>query len=223
MNVFNKTKGAISIFLVIILVPMMTVSSLFVDAGKVKLARGVADSAGDLTMNTALTDYDTMLKDMYGLFATAQDTEELFEKLEDYYRTCITSSGVSAEDADDYVDQIMAQLGLVSESDSTSDVLNMELVDFNVSKRSDATLANPTIIKKQIVDFMKYRAPINTGLSFISSLQSFSTLDKQTELVDKRQSYYEEQESVMRSAQEAWKYINKYNQSGFVQNGRREA
>lgn len=218
MNVFNKTKGAISIFLVIILVPMMTVSSLFVDAGKVKLARGVAESAGDLTLNTALTDYDTMLKDMYGLFATAQDTEELFEKLEDYYRTCIISSGVSAEDADGYVDQIMAQLGLVSESDNTSDVLNMELVDFNVSKRSDATLANPTIIKKQIVDFMKYRAPINTGLSFISSLQSFSTLDKQTELVDKRQSYYEEQESVMRSAQEAWKYINKYNQSGFVQN-----
>ena len=218
MKFFNKTKGAISIFLVIILVPMMTVSSLFVDAGKVKLARGVAESAGDLTLNTALTDYDTMLKDMYGLFATAQDTEELFGKLEDYYRTCITSSGVSAEDADGYVDQIMAQLGLVSESDDTSDVLNMELVDFNVSKRSDATLANPTIIKKQIVDFMKYRAPVNTGLSFISSLQSFSTLDKQTELVDKRQSYYEEQESVMRSAQEAWKYINKYNQSGFVQN-----
>lgn len=216
MNFFNKTKGAISIFLVIILVPMMTVSSLFVDAGKVKLARGVAESAGDLTLNTALTDYDTMLKDMYGLFATAQDTEELFGKLEDYYRTCITSSGVSEEDAQGYVDQIMSQLGLVADGDNTSDVLNMELVDFDVSKRTDATLANATIMEKQIVDFMKYRAPINTGLSFISSLQSFSTLSKQTELVDKRQAYYKEQESVMNNAQEAWKYINKYNQSGFI-------
>lgn len=216
MNFFNKTKGAISIFLVIILVPMMTVSSLFVDAGKVKLAKGVAESAGDLTLNTALTDYDTMLKDMYGLFATAQDTEELFGKLEDYYRTCITSSGVSEEDAQGYVDQIMSQLGLVADGDNTSDVLNMQLVDFDVSKRTDATLANATIIEKQIVDFMKYRAPINTGLSFISSLQSFSTLSKQTELVDKRQAYYKEQETVMNNAQEAWKYINKYNQSGFI-------
>ena len=216
MNFFNKTKGAISIFLVIILVPMMTVSSLFVDAGKVKLAKGVAESAGDLTLNTALTDYDTMLKDMYGLFATAQDTEELFGKLEDYYRTCITSSGVSEEDAQGYVDQIMSQLGLVADGDNTSDVLNMQLVDFDVSKRTDATLANATIMEKQIVDFMKYRAPINTGLSFISSLQSFSTLSKQTELVDKRQAYYKEQETVMNNAQEAWKYINKYNQSGFI-------
>lgn len=216
MRFLKKTKGAISIFLVIILVPMMTVSSLFVDASKVKLAKGVAESAGDLALNTALTDYDTMLKDMYGLFATAQDTSELFSKLEDYYRTCITSSGVSDEDAQGYVDKIMSQLGLLSDSDDTADILNMELIDFDVSKRSDATLANATIIEKQIVDFMKYRAPINTGLSFISSLQSFTTLSKQTELVDKRQNYYKAQETVMNSAQEAWKYIYKYNQSGFV-------
>lgn len=78
LNFFRKSKGAISIFLVLILVPMMTVSSLFVDAGKVSLARGAAASAGDLTLNTALTDYDTQLKELYGLFATAQDTQELY-------------------------------------------------------------------------------------------------------------------------------------------------
>ena len=216
MDLFKKTKGAVSIFLVIILVPMMTVSALFVDASKIKLGRGVAESAGDLTLNTALTDYDTMLKDMYGLFATAQNTEELFSKLEDYYRSCITSSGVSDADADAYVDQIMSQLGLLAQDNNTADILNMQLIDFDVYKRSDASLANATIMKKQIVDFMKYRAPINTGLSFLSSLQTFSTLSKQTELVDKRQEYYKEQETVMKNAQEAWKKIYKYNQSGFV-------
>ena len=212
----NGTKGAISIFLVIILVPMMTVSSLFVDASKVKLARGVAESAGDLALNTALTDYDTKLKDLYGLFATAQDTSELFEKLEDYYRTCITSSGVSEEDAESYVDMIMSQLGLVASDNDTADLLNMELIDFSVSKKTDATLVNAAVMEKQIVDFMKYRAPINTGLSFLSSIKSFSTLSKQTELVDKRQEYYEAQETVMQNAQEAWKYIYRYNQSGFI-------
>ncbi len=216
MNFLYKARGAISIFLVIILVPMMTVSALFVDGSKIKLAKGVAESAGDLALNTALTNYDTMLKDMYGLFATAQDTTELFGKLEDYYRTCITSSGVSEEDANDYVGQIMSQLGLVADGDDTADILSMTVADFNVSKRTDATLANATIMEKQIVDFMKYRAPINTGLSFLSSLQSFTTLSKQTELADKRQEYYKAQESVMNSAQEAWKYINKYNGSGFI-------
>lgn len=211
MNRFKKTKGAVSIFLVIILVPMMTVSALFVDASKVSLAKSVSESAGDLTLNTALTDYDTKLKDMYGLFATAQNTDELYASLEDYYRSCITSSGVSNEDADSYVDQIMAQLGLVGDSGDVSDVLNMELVDFSVNKNSDATLSNASVMKKQIVDFMKYRAPINTGLSFLSSIQTFKTLSKQSELVDKRQDYYKEEESVMNTLKSAWEYINKYN------------
>lgn len=211
MNRFKKTKGAVSIFLVIILVPMMTVSALFVDASKVSLAKSVSESAGDLTLNTALTDYDTKLKDMYGLFATAQNTDELYASLEDYYRSCITSSGVSNEDADSYVDQIMAQLGLVGDSGDVSDILNMELVDFSVNKNSDATLSNASVMKKQIVDFMKYRAPINTGLSFLSSIQTFKTLSKQSELVDKRQDYYKEEESVMKTLKSAWEYINKYN------------
>ena len=209
----KKTKGAVSIFLVLILVPMMTVSSLFVDASKVDLAKGVIESAGDLTLNSALTNYDSVLKDMYGLFATAQDTEELYGSLEEYYKTCITSSGVSNEDAGSYTDRIMSQLGLLSDGSETSDIMNMQLTDFSVQKRTDTTLANAAVLEKQIVDFMKYRAPINTGLSFISSLQSFTTLSKQTELVDKRNNYYTEQKNVMDTLKDAWGYIAQYESS----------
>lgn len=213
---FSKTKGVVSVFLVIILVPMMVISALFVDASRVQLAGSVATSAGDLALNTALTDYDSLLKDMYGLFATAQNTDDLYEKLEDYYKTCITSSGVSSSDADSYVNQIMSQLGMVAESKDTNDILNMQVTDFTVSKRTDTSLANASILKNQVVNFMKYRAPINTGLGFLSSLSSFTTLSKQTELVDKRTEYYKEQQTVMETAQSAWKYINEYNKSGFV-------
>lgn len=216
MRFFEKTKGAISIFLVIILVPMMTISSLFVDASKVKLARAMSESAGDLTLNTALTNYDTKLKELYGLLATAQDTSDLFARLEDYYRTCITSSGVSDEDAETYVEQIMAQLGIVAESDDTADIMNMELVDFAAQKYTDADLANATIMEKQIVDFMKYRAPINTGLSFVSALKSFSTLSKQSELVEKKQEYYEAQQTVLEDLKTAWSHIAAYNNSPIV-------
>lgn len=214
---FKRTiKGAVSVFLVIIMVPMMTVSSLFVDASKVSLAQSVADSAGDLALNTALTSYDTQLKDLYGLFATAQDTTELYTRLEDYYRACITSSGLSVEEANGYVDSLMAQLGQVASDQDVSDILNMELIDFNVSKVTGANYANPTVIKRGIVEFMKYRAPINTGLSFLSSLTSFTTLDKQTELVDKRTEYYEAQQDVMENLKTAWDYINEFNKSAMV-------
>lgn len=219
MRFLGRTKGAVSVFLVIILVPVLTVTSLFVDASKIQLAKSVAESAGALTMNTALTNYDTQLKELYGLMATAQDTSDLFGKLEDYYKTCITSSGVSDEDAKTYVEQIMAQLGLVAESDNTADIMNMEVTDFSVQKYPDGNLANATVMKKQIVDFMKYRAPINTGLSFVNALQSFSTLSKQTELVEKKQDYYEAQQTVLENLKAAWGQIALYNGTNIGSNG----
>lgn len=216
LKFFEKTKGAVSIFLVLIMVPMMTVTSLFVDASKIKLAKGVSDSAADLALNTALTNYDTNLKDLYGLFATAQDMDELFERLEGYYVTSITSAGVAPSDAQDIADQLMYQLGLVGSGEETADILGMSVLDFDVSKRSDAALNNASVMKRQIVEFMKYRAPINTGLSFLSALESFSTLSKQTDLVDKRQEYYEAEADVMKNAQNAWDYIYKYNQEEYT-------
>lgn len=208
-------RGAVSVFLVIILVPMLTISSLFVDASKLMLARSVAISAGDLALNTALTNYDNKLKEMYGLFATAQDTDELYEKLEDYYHSCITSSGVSDEDANQIVNEIMTSLGANADPE-TSDLLNMELVDFEVTKVDGAALNNATIMKNQIVQFMKYRAPINTGLGFLNALESFTTLDKQTELIEKRTDYYEAQQSVNETLKDAWQHIVNYNNTYIV-------
>ncbi len=218
MEFFRKTQGAISIFLVLVLLPMLTVSSVFIDASKVNLGKALAESAGDLTLNTALTNYDTKLKDLYGLMATAQNTDDLFARLEDYYRTCITSSGVSEGEANFYVEEIMDSLRSVDASNDTADLMNMELVSFAAKKYADADLANPTIIKKQVVDFMKYRAPINTGLSFVNSLKSFSTLSKQSELAEKKQQYYEAQQGVMENLKAAWGNIAIYNGTNIVTN-----
>ena len=107
---FRKTKGAISIFLVIVLLPMMTVASVFVDMSRINLAKSMAESAGDLTLNTALTNYDAQMKNLYGLFATSQNMDDLMASLEDYYRDSIVAAGVDSAAADDYVGQIMDYL-----------------------------------------------------------------------------------------------------------------
>ena len=66
MKMKEKTKkriqGSISVLLVIILLPMMTFSALIVDMSRVNMAKQMMSSAGDLTMNTALANYDTILK-----------------------------------------------------------------------------------------------------------------------------------------------------------------
>ena len=86
MSVKSKICGSISILLIVIMVPMMTLSAFVVDTSRLNLAKSSVSSAGDLAINSALANYDTVLKDVYGLFAMSQDetTEDLQKRLKDY-------------------------------------------------------------------------------------------------------------------------------------------
>lgn len=66
------------------------------------------------------------------------------------------------------------------------------------------------------MDFMKYRCPINTGLRFLESLKSFTTLSKQTELVEKKEAYYKAQQGVMENLKSAWGEIANYNKTNIA-------
>lgn len=207
LDFMRKSRGAISIFLIIVLLPMLSVASIFVDTGRLKLASAMAESAGDLTLNTVLTDYDSTLKNMYGLFATSQSIDEMLLNLEEYYKAAIEAAGVDGADADDYVDQIM---GYLRTSTGTDDLMNIELSDFQVKAPTGGNLANPAILKSQIVEFMKYRAPLSLGTSFIDALSCFKNMDKQEDLVDDKTKFYEEQKTVMEDLEAAWRQIQLY-------------
>lgn len=74
---------------------------------------------------------------------------------------------MSSDVAGPITDQIMAQLrDLPSDVSDASDILNMKLGDFNAYIPQNGSLTNPDILERQIVEFMKYRTPINTGLRF---------------------------------------------------------
>lgn len=211
-KILKETRGAVAIFLVIILVPMMTVSCLFVDISRVKLAKALVDSAGDLTLNSALTQYDSLLQEYYGLFATSQSIDETLAKMDEYFIKCIKSAGLSDDDAQLYSKKLIGSFTSGSD-ESITDFLNIIVnpADFEMKRTPGGSICNPTLLKSQIVNFMKYRAPINGGLSLISSLKSFSNLSKETELIDKRKEYYEAEEAVNTDCKEAWNNINSYN------------
>lgn len=91
MNWMRKCKGSISIFLCLILLPMVTYSSMIIDASRLQSARVAVASAGDLAMNAALSEYETVLEDMYGMFAVAKSDDELKEALQSYFTQTIES------------------------------------------------------------------------------------------------------------------------------------
>lgn len=66
IDFFEKTKGSISLFLALIMLPMMTVAGLIVDGARISAAKASLSGAGDLAMNAALSEYDQILYDVYG-------------------------------------------------------------------------------------------------------------------------------------------------------------
>lgn len=207
LDLMKNTKGAISIFLVIVLLPMLSVAGVFVDSGRLKLANSMAESAGDLALNTALTNYDSELKTLYGLFATSQNMDELMESLEDYYRESIVAAGVDAASADDYVGQIMSYLKSTTGMD---DIMKIELTGFEVSSPTGGNLGNPAILKSQVVEFMKYRAPLSLGTSFLDALSSMKNLSKQTTLVENKNKFYESYQDLLGALEDAWWQLELY-------------
>ncbi|MGN0517985.1 MAG: DUF5702 domain-containing protein [Acutalibacteraceae bacterium] len=215
MKFFSRTKGAVSIFLVIILVPMLAVASVMVDSSRLKLGQAAASAAGDITLNTALSQYNNMLKDIYGLFATSQNNESLLESLGTYYKECIEVNGVNASDANTYVEKIMNTFG-AGGSTASRDLLNIAVDDFTVSAPEGANLANPLMLKKQITEFMKYRAPLNLGLEILDAVKIFKNLSKQTKVIEKQQKYYEEQKKIFSLCEDAWSHFYDYSMEDYV-------
>lgn len=214
MNFFAKTKGAVSIFLVIILVPMLTVSSIMVDSSRIKLGKAMAESAADLTLNTALTNYDSLLKEVYGLFAMSQNEEDLTANLEEYFKKSIMASKLSEEAAEGFTDEIMASLKSRFFDDKPdadfSDFMKINFSNFQAEKIENSQLSNPSVLKREIVEFMKYRAPISMGLGFIQSIKSFNNIEKKNDVVDKKTKYYDKQSDVMKKCKDLYDDIKSF-------------
>lgn len=215
---YFNSKGAISIFLVIVLVPMMVCSSLFVDASRVKSAQGLVSSAGDLTLNTVLSQYDVDLNEFYGLMASAQDMDDVLAAAEDYFVSCIKSQGIDTTNAAKWANAIK---NIFLEDGDISDLLGVDLAPeskVSVTPTQNGSLKNPALVKTQVVEFMKYRSPINSVVAlydkFKNSSKELENTTKTSDLVDKKQEYYEAQGKVAEKAYEVYKLIIEYDKLG---------
>lgn len=92
----------------------------------------------------------------------------------------------------------------------TDDMLNMNLTSFEVTKPTGGSLANPAVLKSQIVEFMKYRGPINLGTGIFDALSSLKNIKKQSELVDNKNKFYDERTDMMENLESIWNKLEDY-------------
>ena len=137
----DKNKGAISVFLTLILLPVLLLGGLTTDAARIYASKVVISDAGEMAMNAALAQYDFGLLDEYGLFAMAETPENMEGSLSKYFKESLNGSGIAgAEDYDKILDLVQEEFSAI----------NLEA----------SKLYKTDVEKQQIVEYMKYRAPV---------------------------------------------------------------
>lgn len=216
----KRIRGSISLLLVAILLPTMMFSALMVDISRLNLAKSMVSSAGDVALNSALANYDTILKDVYGLFSVSQTEEDWNENIRRYFEETVVSYGiVSEEDASDYVSMLLGNVAeyIFIDGEDPVNFLNMSLEDFQITGMEGSSLCNPQIIKKQIVEYMKYRGPVVLGLGFLDSLKAFDKVEDQSEVIEVQVKAQESTQKVSDACKDLYEkidaYQNKYDES----------
>jgi len=67
LGIFYKNKGTISVFLTLILIPVLLFAGLTTDAARIAMSKVVISDAGEMAMNAGLAQYNEDLHDEYGL------------------------------------------------------------------------------------------------------------------------------------------------------------
>lgn len=178
MNFFRKTKGVISVFLIMIMLPLLTSAVVLVDGARYHSAKMMAQEAGDLAAYSTIANYNTNLKDEFGLFAIADKNVTATFK-----RYLTETLGYSADEAETYskkVQNFISSTVFGGGSYKNADFFNM--YNFNVTNASVTPLyplSDPAVLQNQIVEYTKYRG-VETLLERFEILGKFDSVSTET-------------------------------------------
>jgi hypothetical protein len=214
MGVFYKNNGAITVFLSLILVPILVLAGISIDAIRIYGASAILADSVNLTMNTALANYDQALKDSYGILSMSADENELSNNLIRYFENTINSMGLEFDEEDSYTKSIIDDIKNMISSPEKLDfnnLIDMETVDFSAKGIDGTQLYYPETLKRQVIEYMKYRGLISIGTNFIEKLNIFKEIPKQQEFMESKVEYENSLSDIDSSCKDIYRAILQYN------------
>lgn len=180
--------GIITVFVTLMMVPVVVITGIMVDTARLRMYSSQAVMVADTYGEAVLSEYDNVLKELYGLFSVTQNEEGLaaIEELNQYmlYSFC--------PDKDN-----RGFAGFMPYSGA-----DMQLC---YEKVDGATLDNHNVLETQIADFMKFRVVEELGEEFelLSALEQVQSCEKDMAAVEARN-------NLTKDGLEALKKINEY-------------
>ena len=193
MQMFCEKKGAISVFLSVILLPMLIVALLANDAARIYCAKAVIADAGEMAMNAALAQYNAKLKDEYGLIAMDKEPSSMQGQLEKYFSTSLNGSGLD-------------------NAGSYKQILNLVEQNFEVINVEASKIYKTEVEKQQILEYMKYRAPVCMAEMVLDKLDQIKDNKKMMAAMEAEADFAEAMEECQDAFEKAKKALDELNE-----------
>lgn len=209
MELFLKRSGgSITVLVTLILVPTIFFTGFLVDLSRLKLYGNQAVMTADNYGETVISQYDNLLKELYGLFAVTQDQEAIsqLDNLQNYVKSSFNpaSNSISWE----YLKGVQNIAGVKSLEgfmpyQSAEVALSYEFVE-------NANLRSHEIMSTQIGDFMKFRIAqqlLGDGSDIIAAVDSVQKMEKDAKAIDKKLEMDKKAEEIFEAAQKFYSIL----------------
>lgn len=184
----------LTVFVTLMMVPVVAITGLIVDVSRLKMYSSQAVMAADTYGAAVLSQFDHLLKELYGLFSVTQNEEGLaaIEEMKDYmtYSFRPDGDGTSLEGFAPYGD---------------SDV---DLVYENVE---GASLSNNNVLMTQISDFMRFRIveEVLDESGILNSLEQLDAMEADMDAVKERKKLTDSCQKALDQISEYYEILKK--------------
>ena len=185
-KLWKNTKGAVTVIVTLLLIPALLVTGSGVDLARIYAAQSIVQNGNQMGLNAAMTQYDALLQDIYGLFAVAKSDTELNTLVTQYVNASIYGSGT---------------FPLISGSGNGS----------NPTITSTQNLGQVKVLRHQIEEYAKYRVPVALGSELLERLKSFDTMKKASEIAEDKLEIDEQIGDLMDEYKKLYEKINAVN------------
>lgn len=187
---FQKDRtGAVTVMVTLLLVPSILVSGTAVDLARIYTAKSSLENGNTMALNGVLASYDSLLQDLYGLFAVAQD-DKLQIMVEEYIVFSL------------YGDSAAPKGSGTLQTFYGSDTVSVEL-----TPTENYHLANKAILRRQIEEYAKFRAPIAIVERLQSLLDVFDKVAEDTKLIEQKTEIDDGMEDLYEIYEEIYQYV----------------
>lgn len=142
----TNLKGSVCITLTLLMLPLYSFALACTDAVKITSAERMASKAGELGLDAGMSDYNTVLKNTYGLYAV---------------------SDIDAS-SEDLAESFLKSLPVKSQTECYNNTISFEEENISAEYPEYAVIANPDILKYQITEYNKYEETVSSLGMFLS-------------------------------------------------------